>query len=380
MRIFYCTDLVLDDTGAPAIHVRAICDQFAGHGHDVVLFAPQSGTAPHAAYEEVRIPTPRALLSVFFQPQLLIRLLTRALRKRPDVLYVRHSHLLIAPMIAGFMLRIPVVLEINGILEQDARHINQTLRSRVLLATGIFSLLERMNARAASLIIAVTDGIKDYFVMSYAVRADRIAVIPNGVDTDAFRPLPKDEARRALGLDAESWYVGYVGSLHEWQGVRYFLEAANILRDEKRIRFLILGKGEEMPLIKSRIREYGLRNVEVRPPVAHVEIPQHINAFDVCISYPMRFRDGATSPFKVYEYLACGKPVLSSDLASIRSEFGDVLTYVEPESAVALAEAIRNAAADPQLGPRAQAGRRFVDTGHSWQAVASAIVERLQKL
>ena len=94
----------------------------------------------------------------------------------------------------------------------------------------------------------------------------------------------------------------------------------------------------------------------------------------------MRFRDGATSPFKVYEYLACGKPVLSSDLASIRSEFGDVLTYIEPESAVALAEAIRNAAVDPQLGPRAQAGRRFVETGHSWQAVASAIIDRLQKL
>ncbi|OGG59810.1 hypothetical protein A2765_04455 [Candidatus Kaiserbacteria bacterium RIFCSPHIGHO2_01_FULL_56_24] len=380
MRIFYCTDLVLDDTGAPAIHVRAICDQFAGHGHDVVLFAPRFRTAPHAAYEEVRIPTPRTLLSVFFQPQLLVRLLTRALRTRPDVLYVRHSHLLIAPTIAGFILRIPIALEINGILEQDAIHINQTLRSRVLLRTGMFSLLERMNAHAASLIVAVTDGIKDYFLTRYAVPAEKIAVIQNGVDTDAFQLQPQDEARRALELDAHGWYVGYVGSLHEWQGVRFLLEAANLLRDEKHIRFLILGKGEEAPLIESRIREYGLRNVEVRPPVSHEYIPQHINAFDLCISYPMRFRDGATSPFKVYEYLACGKPVLSSDLASIRSEFGDVLTYIEPESAVALAEAIRNAAVDPQLGPRAQAGRRFVETGHSWQAVASAIIDRLQKL
>ena len=380
MRLFYCTDLVLDDAVAPTIHVRAICDQFARQGHDVVLFAPKFGIAMGAGYEEVRIPTPRALLSLFFQPQLLIRLLARALWKRPHVLYVRHSHLLIVPTIVGFILRIPVVLEINGILEQDATHINQTIRSRILLASGLFSFLERMNAHAASFCIAVTDGIKEYFITRYAIPVRNIEVIPNGVDTDTFRPQSEDEARRALKLDTESWYVGYVGSLHEWQGVRYVLEAAVLLRDEKRIRFLIVGKGEETPWIEARIREYDLQNVEVRPPVAHHEIPRYINAFSVCLSYPLRFRDGATSPFKVYEYLACGKPVISSDLVSIRSEFGDVLTYVEPESATALAEAIRKAAVDPRLSLRAQAGRRFVEQGHSWQAVTAATIERLQSL
>lgn len=376
MRIFYCTDLVLDEAAAPAIHVRAICDQFARQGHETILFAPKFGTTSRAPYEEVLIPTPRTLLSLFFQPQLFMHLFGRALWKRPDVLYVRHSHLLVVPTIVGLLLRLPLVLEINGILEQDAMHINQTLRSRVLLWSGIFSFLERMNARAASLIIAVTEGIKEYFVTNYAVPSGKIAVIPNGVDTDAFRPQSQDETRRMLGLDAESWYAGYVGSLHEWQGVRFLIEAANLLRDEKRIRFLIVGSGEEAPWIEARIRDYDLRNIEVRPPVKHEEIPRYINAFDVCISYPLKFRDGATSPFKVYEYLACGKLVFSSDLASIRSEFGAVLTYVEPESAAALAEAIRNAALSSE--ERSSGGRQFIDSGHSWQAVAAEILERME--
>lgn len=376
MRIFYCTDLVLDEAAAPAIHVRAICDQFARQGHEVILFAPKIGTStPQSTYEEVRIPTPRTLLSLVYQPQLLVRLFIRGLRTRPDVFYVRHSHLLIVPTIVGFLLRIPVVLEINGILEQDATHINQTFRSRVLLASGIFSFLERMNARAASLLIAVTEGIKDYFVTRYAVNETRIAVIPNGVDTDVFRPLPKDEARRVLGLDATSWYVGYVGSLHEWQGVRFLLEAAKLLRDEKQIRFLIVGKGEEALWIKERIREYDLWNVEMRPPVSHEEIPRYVNALSVCISYPLKFRDGATSPFKVYEYLACDQTVISSDLASVRSEFGGVLTYVEPESAASLAEAIRKTALSPEAR---SGGRQFVEQGHSWQAVAAEILTRMQ--
>lgn len=381
MRIFYCTDLFLDQTAAPAIHVSAICDQFAKQGHEIILFAPKIGISlSQSAYEEVLLPTPRTLLSLVFQPQLLLRLFTRSLRTRPDILYVRHSHLLIVPAIVGFVLRIPLVLEINGILEQDAMHINRTFRSRVLLASGVFSLLERINAHAASFCVAVTEGIKEYFVTHYGVRAEKIAVIPNGVDTDLFRPQPQEEARRAVGLDAESWYVGYIGSLHEWQGVRFLLEAANILRDEKHIRFLIVGKGEELPLIESRIRDYGLQNVDIRPPVPHGEIPVFVNALNICISYPMAFRDGGTSPFKVYEYLSCAKPVISSDLASIRSEFGDVLTYVAPESGVALAEGLKMAAADSELSSRTQGGRRFVERGRSWQAVADEILKRLEQL
>lgn len=374
MNIFYCTDLVLEEMSAPSIHVYAICDQFARMGHAVTLYAPRLGKMrSNHGYTTVRIPTPRTLLSLFFQPQLALRLFMATFRSRPDILYVRHSHLMLAPMLAGTLLRIPIILEINGILEQDAVHINATLRSRIFLTTGMFRFLERLNAHAASLCIAVTDGIRDYFVEKYGVDEDRVVVIQNGVDTERFQPQSRDDARTRLGLDSHAFYVGYIGSLHEWQGIRYLIESARILGDEKNIRFLIIGGGEEREWIESRIAEYGLTNIELRRALPHDEIPNAINACDVCISYPKTFRDGATSPFKVYEYLACGKPVIASDLKSIRNEFGDVLIYTKPESAESLSTTILETASNPdKYHTYGESGRSSVEKGHSWRSVAHA--------
>ena len=68
------------------------------------------------------------------------------------------------------------------------------------------------------------------------------------------------------------------------------------------------------------------------PPIPHDQVPDHLAALDICLCYPTRFRENTTSPFKVYEYLACGKAVVLADLAGMREEFGDVVAYAEPEA------------------------------------------------
>lgn len=368
MRIFYITDLVLDDRSAPSIHVDALCTQFAKLGHEVTLYAPRvEGFKRHTEapppYSIKILWSPRFLLSLFFQPRLLFTLWRDIRTARPDVVYARHSHLLIVPGIIGKLFKIPVLLEINGILEQDAQHINQTMRSRILLAVGIFAVLEKVNAKFATRLIAVTDGIKEYFIVRYGIEPEKITVIPNGVDTEAFLPQPQPRSGTR---------IGYIGSLHAWQGVRYILEAAQLLPT---LQFFIIGNGEERPALESFIREHVLTNVELQPPIAHDAVATAINACDICISYPLKFRDGATSPFKVYEYLACGKPVISSDLVSMREEFGDVLTYAKAESAESLAETIaqlvKNESERTVLGAK---GRAFVEKDHSWQSVAQKII------
>lgn len=359
-RIFYVTDLVLDDHSAPAIHVDVICTQFAKLGHEVTLCAPRAENIEVSPlYTAQIVRSPRFLLTLWYQPRLFAWLVLEILKKPPDLLYVRHSHLLVVPTIVGRLFRIPVFLEINGILEQDAVHISKTLRSTLFLSLGIFPLLERLNARLATKCIAVTDGIKQYFIEKYRTAAEKIAVIPNGVDTDAFMPDPVAHS----GIT-----VGYVGSLHEWQGIRFIVEAARLLPG---IRFRIVGDGE----MRDYIATQRTANVELLPALPHEKVPQAINAIDICISYPLKFRDGATSPFKIYEYLACGKPVISSDLASMREEFGDVLTYADAESADSLAQGIQELVADPArreaLGER---GRAFVEKGGSWESVARKII------
>ncbi len=395
MRILYVTDLVLDNRRAPTIHVDAICRNFAVLGHGVTLYAPSVGELRADVYRIVRIWAPRFLLSIFYQPQLLFRLLGDLMKideirgagkAAPEaynlygegdtgipqrsssrfslntILYVRHSHLLVVPALLGWFFRIQVFLEVNSILEQDARHINHTWLSRILLASGIFAFLERLNARLATKIIAVTPGIKDYFTAHYDV-SDKIAVVPNGVDTDFFKPLQHTN---------DILTIGYIGSLHAWQGVKYIVEAANKL---PQYRFVIIGGGEEQPPCESYIREHNLTNVELRPSITHDKVPEAINSFDICISYPLKFRDGATSPFKIYEYLACGKPVVSSDLKSMREEFGDILAYAEAENAESLARTLKKLIDNPAARSAAgEAGRAFVENGRSWKSVAGKII------
>jgi len=365
MRIFYITDIVLDDHSAPSIHIDAICTHLEKLGHDVTLYAPRAQGFTRCPYRVVRIPTTRFLLSLVYQPQLKLRLLFDSLRRRPAMFYVRHSHLLVIPTLVGRLLGIPVVLEVNGILEQDAVHINQTLRSRVLLGAGIFAVLERWNARLSTGLIAVTKGIKEYFVSRYRIYPGKITVIQNGVDTEAFKPQPQSQPRSGTR-------IGYIGSLHAWQGVRYILEAAQLLPS---VHFFIIGHGEELPALEAFIREHALTNVELQPPIAHDAVATAINSFDICISYPLKFRDGATSPFKVYEYLACGKPVISSDLVSMRAEFGEVLAYAKAESAESLAETIAQLIEnESERTVRGAQGRAFVEKDHSWQSVAQKII------
>jgi len=104
-------------------------------------------------------------------------------------------------------------------------------------------------------------------------------------------------------------------------------------------------------------------------------VPEHLAALDICLCYPTRFRENTTSPFKVYEYLACGKAVVIADLAGMREAFGDVVAYAEPEAPAALAEQIGRLVADSAERERlGAAGLAFIRAEHTWARVAERLV------
>src|SRR5439155_22286318 len=134
----------------------------------------------------------------------------------------------------------------------------------------------------------------------------------------------------------------YIGSLYPWQGLHYIVEAAaSVLATRDDTKFLILGKGDELPTLTALVEEAGISDsVTILPPVGHDSVPDYINCLDICLCYPTRFRDNTTSPLKVYEYLACGKAVILADIKGMREAFADTVDYAEPEDSAALAERI----------------------------------------
>jgi glycosyltransferase involved in cell wall biosynthesis len=280
------------------------------------------------------------------------------------------------PVLIGKLFGVPVVLEVNGPLVEESRRVDLSRQARVLRALRIFQVLESFSVRGAARLVVVAPGIQEYLVRNYAVAPERVAVIANGVDTDAFTTRDVAETRRRLDLEPETLYVGYVGSLYAWQGVHYMVEAAkHVLADRNGVAFLVVGKGDERAELETLVEEAGLvGSVLLLPAVPHERVPDYVSALDVCLCYPTRFRENTTSPVKVYEYLASGKPVVLADLGGMREEFGDTVAYAEPEAPHALAEVIGRLVDDAGERARLSAnGVAFIRAEHTWKRVAERL-------
>jgi glycosyltransferase involved in cell wall biosynthesis len=147
---------------------------------------------------------------------------------------------------------------------------------------------------------------------------ERIHHLPNGIDTEMFRPRDKAEARRALGLPEGCPLLLYVGPLERRKGIEELLLALPKIVEKKRDLVLaIVGDGTLMPEALEAKARMG-DSLMVTGPRAHEEIPQWMAACDVLI-VPSWF-DG--TPSVVLEALACGRPVVASRI-------GDTPDFIE---------------------------------------------------
>lgn len=217
------------------------------------------------------------------------------------------------------------------------------------------------------------------FLASRGAPARRIEVIPNGVDPEAFQPtpLPSDAQRVPLLL--------YVGTLADWQGLSVVVEALPRVLQRRPVHLRIVGRGrsrQRKDLLR-RVRRLGLlEHVSFEPGRPHHEVPALIAEADVCVA-PLAYNERnvvqGCCPLKVLEYLACGRPLVASNLPVVRElvrEEKEAL-LVPPDAPDALAAALLRVLDDPHLARRlAERGARRVRTQFTWKRAQ----ERLLRL
>ena len=178
-------------------------------------------------------------------------------------------------------------------------------------------------ALAAHTVVAIADGLKDELV-TRGIDPSKIRVVPNGVDTNRFRPMASDsELEQRLGLQGRI-RIGYVGTLYPWEGVEDLVSAARLmLRSNPHVRVLIVGE----PLddrIRNRIRENGLDDqVLLLGSVSHDLILRYYSIMDVLV-YPRRKTRNTelVTPLKPLEAMAMAKPVIGSDVGGFGNSGG----------------------------------------------------------
>jgi colanic acid biosynthesis glycosyl transferase WcaI len=302
-------------------------------------------------------------------------------RWRYDLIYATSPPLFVgaAALALSILRRTPLVFEVRDLWPESAVALGE-LKNPAAIALA--ERLERACYRRARRVVVVTAGIRQR-LLERGLPSDKLALIPNGTNTDLFQPQPEAGAalRDELGLD-DAFVVLYAGIHGIAQGLETLIEAASLLRADPGIRFLFVGEGPVKKETMALAEGYGLNNVRFHPEIPRERVPAFLSAADVAL-VPLRKLDlfkGAL-PSKMFDAWAGGCPTL----VSIEGEAQRVLErsgagrFVEPENPRALVEAIRALAADRGAGREmGNRGRAFVEAHYSRQAQARQLEQILR--
>lgn len=306
------------------------------------------------------LPTSRIFRSFDFG----VRAVRAARRWEADLIFTRH------PQAAAFSAwtGTPTVLEIHDFPQ------------------GVFGpLLLRwfMGGRGAVRLVTISHALLKDLNAAFDI-PDRISalVAPDGVDLERYAHLPEPAAARAaLGL-TEGFTAGYTGHLYPGRGVDHILDIANRLPD---VHFLIAG-GRPEDVEAYREKAGSLLNVRFTGFIPNADLPQVQAACDVLLM-PYQHRVAASSggdisaylsPMKLFEYLAAGRAVLSSDLPVLREVLDETnAVLLPPEDIEAWVSALKRLRSRPEMRAALAGHARQTAARYSWQARADQILDGL---
>jgi glycosyltransferase involved in cell wall biosynthesis len=240
--------------------------------------------------------------------------------------------------------------------------------------------IERHLYRRAGAVVVVSPGFAEH-VRDHGGR--RVEVITNGADLQRFQPGPSDPAiRREFGWD-ERFVVLYAGTLGMAHGLGQVLEAAATLRDP-RFLFVLMGEGAEKEGLRRSLGEAEVDNVQILPLQPRDRMPAIYRSADACLVSlrPIPLFD-AFIPSKIFEIMACGRPILAAvggtALELVRE--GDAGVPVEQGDGPGLARAVEKLAGDPALRDKLGAnGRAWAEGNVDRSALADRYLDVLAAL
>jgi glycosyltransferase involved in cell wall biosynthesis len=346
MKILYlCPDLgipVLGRKGA-SVHVREFAAALARAGHRVTLAAQTFNKSPWEKPATLDVPAvqvrpspaasaavqalkelnelfgvenslPGELRRLLYNRELVEDLKRRFENDPPDFIYERASLYATAGVMLASQFGVPLIVELNAPLA-----IEQT----AYRATGFGELAahaERWTLSRADAVVVVSPGLRRHALSLGVLRPERIHVMPNGVNPSLFQPGKPDRAlRRELKLDGRP-VLGFVGNLRPWHGVEALPQLMERLsRRHRKLRLVIAGDGQLRRDLERDFSKRGLRDCAVfTGSMLHEQIPAVIRQFDVALApYPKSDHDFYFSPLKIFEYMACGVPVVAANLGQI---------------------------------------------------------------
>jgi glycosyltransferase involved in cell wall biosynthesis len=370
--------------GGAAAHTTGVINGLEACGLDVQVYSPER---PYGINARTTLVPPRRVhhlvgwLGITAYGE---EVVAKAAARDADFVYQRYSLGSFAGLQLARRLGVPLVLEFNGSEVWAERHWG---RGELRLADRLVAL-EDANVRGASLVVVVSDILRDVLLESGAAPAERILVNPNGVNVERLAPYRGDDPaawRARMGLpDVPT--VGFVGTFGFWHGVTLLpgmIEGLSERRPDA--RWVLIGGGALYGDVEAEIRRRGLAHrVRLTGPVDHERALALLAACDVCVSPHVPNPDGSRffgSPTKLFEYMGLGKPIVASSLEQIAEvlEHGRTGLLSPPGDTTAAVSAIETLLGDGELRRRlGVAALEEARTTYSWTAHVRRILEALE--
>jgi len=218
---------------------------------------------------------------------------------------------------------------------------------------------------------------------------EKILTVQNAVDVDKFsNTVSKLEARKNLGLTEEKYLIGYVGGLRTMgmeKGVGTAIDALKFLGEDYKL-YVVGGEApQDIEFYRNYAEDRGLADrVIFAGPVLHADVPVHMSACDSLVApFPAtEHYSYYMSPMKIFEYMATNRPIIVTDLPSLREVLieGTTAIFVPPGDPQSLASAIQRLFLDPVLCQKlAQNASVEAASKYTWSSRAKLILDFLKK-
>lgn len=192
-----------------------------------------------------------------------------------------------------------------------------------------------------------------------------VKIIRNGVEAARFQ----SPSTRPADLPARQPLVGFIGALYEWIDYQLIESCA---RAHPECTFVFIGPADQPDKIHPL---QSLSNVRLLGPRVYEQVPNYLSSFDICwVPFNAKAISAAANPIKIYEYLAAGKPVITTAVADTNT-FNDLVRVVGnvQQFSAALADLLPDS-------PERQAPRRAFAAKNDWSHRAADVVEFIKSL
>lgn len=273
--------------------------------------------------------------------------------------------------------RVPWILETNSILFYEAK-----VERKSLILNQLARWMEIQAYRKSDVLICISEALKEIVVSELSIKAEKIIVVPNAVDTEFVTP-----ERHGIKRIFTSFTVGFVGHLSPWQGLDLLLISLCELKAEGLdLSLVVIGDGLMQREWESLAENLGLANqVCFLGRLPHEQLLPYVAGFDVGYSGHINLEGKKVyrSPLKLYEYMAMAKPVVSSvveDAKSLVSE-GETGFLFEPGNKADLKQALKRAyQAQADLQEMGYKARQEVVVNHSWICRMQTTIEQVEQI